>query len=302
MSPTLPFIGPLFDLIDAVLREQPAYRQFRSGALTRAEFASFLDQWAPMMTAHGVPVNDVHFAKRFPVSSDQLVRQSLDELARAGLIACSDYPQDLIDGLAHTIHTEFDHGGLGTYIYPEEGRLLLAIAHAVRPRNAIFLGSYYGYWAAWALHAIIAAGGRAVLVDPDPHTCRVAQRSLHRLYPSDRVQVVVATGEDYLATCDEFFDFVVLDAELPRTHPDAGRRGKGIYYHLLNAVLPRLLKPAMLICHNILFRDHSGAAFFDTVIARNKQELSRFNALVSAEFADFVELPTTEGMGIGVRQ
>ncbi|AJY40229.1 class I SAM-dependent methyltransferase [Burkholderia humptydooensis] len=299
---TTTFSGPLFDLVDDVLRDAPEYRGFRAGAQSRAEFAAFLERVRTQLVGRGVPSNDVHFAKRFPASIDAAVEHAFAGLAPTGLAWPAEFPA-VCAQVAASIGRGFDHQGLGTYIYPEEGRLLLAVALAFRPRNAVFLGSYYGYWAAWALPAIVACGGGAVLVDPDPRVADVARRSLARLYPDAdaRVEVVCDTGEHYLARGGGPFDLVVLDAELPRDHRDPTRRGKGIYAHLLRAVLPRLAPRSLLVCHNILFRDHSGCAFFDDVIARNRDELAPFVELVAREYDCFVECPTTEGVGVGMR-
>lgn len=179
---TVTFSGPIFDLVDGVLRDAPEYRGFRAGAQSRAEFAAFLERVRTQLVGRGVPANDVHFAKRFPVSIDAAVEHAFAELAPMGLAWPAGFPAVCARAAAR-IGRGFDHQGLGTYIYPEEGRLLLAIALAFRPRNAVFLGSYYGYWAAWALPAIVACGARAVLVDPDPRVAEVARRSLARLYP-----------------------------------------------------------------------------------------------------------------------
>ncbi|CAJ3410683.1 O-methyltransferase [Burkholderia pseudomallei] len=297
---TVTFSGPIFDLVDGVLRDAPEYRGFRAGAQSRAEFAAFLERVRMQLVGRGVPANDVHFAKRFPVSIDAAVEHAFAELAPMGLARPAGFPAVCARAAAR-IGRGFDHQGLGTYIYPEEGRLLLAIALAFQPRNAVFLGSYYGYWAAWALPAIVACGARAVLVDPDPRVAEVARRSLARLYPGARVEIVCDTGEHYLAGGGGPFDLVVLDAELPRDHVDPTRRGKGVYAHLLRAALPRLAERSLLVCHNILFRDHSGCAFFDDVIARNREELAPFLALVAREYDCFVECPTTEGVGVGMR-
>lgn len=302
MSAALPFSGPIFERVDEVLRDAPGYRDFRAGRASRAEFADFLESRRSAIVAHGVPPNDVHFAKRFPASADDAVRQAFASLAPLGLAwpegfeARAAQAQDLIGG-------RFDHQGLHTYIYPEEARLLLAIALAARPRRTLFLGSYYGYWAAWALAALAPQGGSAVLLDPDPHVIEVARANLARLYPGAAVQAVCATGEDYLAgqpTGPHGYDLVVLDAELPRDHPDPARRGKGVYAHLLRAALPHLAPRALLVCHNILFQDHSGCSFFDEVIARNQEELGPFMAEVATRHAHFIELPTTEGVGVGI--
>jgi hypothetical protein len=62
-----------------------------------------------------------------------------------------------------------------------------------------------------------------------------------------------------------------------------------------------MLSRALLACHNILFRDHSKANFFDHVIARNQDELGDFMTVVSQEFS-FREYTSTEGTGIGRRR
>jgi predicted O-methyltransferase YrrM len=294
------FSGPIFELVDAALRDAPEYRGFRAGERSRAEFSAFLERIRPDLIEFGVPANDVHFAKRFPASIDAAVDAAFAELEPMKLALPADFR---LTGarVADHLRSGFDHQGLGTYIYPEEGRLLLAIALAFRPRRTVFLGSYYGYWAAWAVPAIVACGGEAVLVDPDPRVADVARESLARLYPDARVEVVCDTGERYLSRGGEPFDLVVLDAELPRDHPDPTRRGKGLYAHLLRAALPRLAARSLLVCHNILFRDHSGCTFFDDMIARNHEELGPFLDLVADEYDCFVECPTTEGVGVGIR-
>lgn len=301
MNPTPGFSGPIFERVDEVLRECPDYLDFRAGRRSREEFSAFLERERERLVGRGVPANDVHFAKRFPASMDTLVEQAFAELAPMGLSLPPDF--SVVSGsMAMRLGGHFDHQGFGTYIYPEEGRLLLAIALAWRPRRTIFLGSYYGYWAAWALPGIAAGGGSAVLLDPDPRAAAVAQDNLSRLDPDARLEVVCSTGEDYLARHGGGpYDLVVLDAELPRTHCDPARRGKGIYAHLLRAVLPHLAPRSLLVCHNILLSDHSGCAFFDEVIARNQEELGPFLELARREYGLFVGLPTTEGVGVGLR-
>ena len=96
------------------------------------------------------------------------------------------------------------------------------------------------------------------------------------------------------------FDFVVLDAELPSDYPDEALRGKGLYYALLDAVLPHITDPSLLVCHNILLNDHTGSPVMGSAVAQNQKELARFLKLVDENYQFFTEILSTEGMGIGL--
>jgi predicted O-methyltransferase YrrM len=301
MNMQLAFSGPVFERVDAVLLGAPDYQGFKDGRLSRAAFVDFLEGMRDRLIEQGVPDADVHFAKRYPVSLAASAEGAFEHLALWGLRLPTHY-HAFADSVAANIATGFDHRGYGTYIYPEEGRLLLAVALASQCRHAVFLGSYYGYWAAWAIPAMAARGGKVVLVDPDPRAGDVARNNLAHLYPTAQIEVVCDTGEHYLQQApDRPFDLVVLDAEVPRTDPDPSRRGKGVYAHLLRSVLPHLARPSLLVCHNILFNDHAGCEYFDRVISRNREELGAFLDLVAQEYDAFLEFPTTEGVGIGRR-
>jgi predicted O-methyltransferase YrrM len=299
--PTGKPIGPLFDAVHRCLAECDEYRRFRAGGLSRQDFALFLDRMAGELTRAGVPAEDVQFAKRYPVSTRSFIDDVLADLARRRAIARTDLDPEQLRSIAATA-ASLDHGGCCTYIYPEEAALLAALTQIIAPRRALFLGSYYGYWAHWALPAIIAAGGRAVLVDPDPHVQAVARRHIDRSGFGGAVDLAVTTGERFLAGTRDTFDLVVLDAEAPRDHADPDQRGKRVYRPLFAHALPRLAPAAFLICHNILLSDHSGAGFFAQVIERNRDELGPFLALVEDALDDFVEYPSTEGVGIGWRR
>lgn len=293
--------GPLYNAVHRCLVDRDEYRRFRAGELSRADFAVFLDRMAGDLTRAGVPAEDVHFAKRYPVSIAPFVDDVLADLARRGVIPRTDLDREQLLAVGASA-ASLDHEGLCTYIYPEEAHLLAALAQIVAPRRALFLGSYYGYWAHWAIPAIVAAGGRAVLVDPDPHVQAVARSYLGRSGFAGAVELAVTTGERFLAETRDSFDFVVLDAEAPRDHPDPDQRGKRVYRPLFAHALPRLAPDALLVCHNILLSDHSGAGFFTQVIERNREELGPFLALVESALDGFVEYPSTEGVGVGWRR
>jgi predicted O-methyltransferase YrrM len=293
--------GPIYDVAASVLTSHDEFRQFRAGELSRAEYCTFLDSIKSKLIAAGLPVEDVEFAKRYPASDTTFVDDALADLVAHRILESDKYDAALFDTVFRDVQDNFDHGRFKTYIYPEEARLLFAVADILKPRRAVFLGSYYGYWAYPATVVIAGSGGRVVLVDPDEQSQSIARRNFTRSPYGDAVEIQTMKGEQYLRDNDAEFDFVVLDAEGPRTHPDPEQRGKRVYNSLLRNSLPRMSSRAMLACHNILFHDHSGAKFFDQVIARNHDELGDFMNSVSREFS-FREYTSTEGVGIGRRR
>ncbi|MDA4845233.1 O-methyltransferase [Hoeflea poritis] len=284
-----PIEGPVFDIARPVLERLPAYARRNAGALSNSQWARVVDQARPAIVRAGFPPHEIPFLKRIPANPERLITNILADLARQGLVA----GPDAAPTSGHM--PGFNHGGRTTFIYPEEGALLERLVASLGPRRTIFLGSYYGYWASFAVPNIVAGVGRAILVDPDPAVARIAQANFSA---QPEVEVVCDTAERYLSQCADTFDLVVLDAELPRDHPDPALRGKGLYCRLLQAVLPHLRTGAVLVAHNILFNDQTGDPFFDEVIARNRTELSAFMELAKNAFG-FVEYQTTEGVGIG---
>lgn len=293
-----PLSGPIFERVDTLLAATPAYRDWRGGRLGAEGYRHLLDAERARLVAGGVPDEDVDYAKRYPAERSRFVADALARLDARGVIAGRDYDRAAWRRTEEALR-RFDHGGRKTYIYPEEAELLFAIASVKRPRRSIFLGSYYGYWAAAALPPVAAAGGSLLLVDPDPGCCALAARNFADAIAGGTVAVACATGEAALAANDAPFDLVVIDAELPRDHPVTALRGKGVYAPLLEAVLPHLAPGALLVCHNILLSDWTEAPVFDAIVDRNRAELTAFEALARRHFPDWTEIASTEGIGVG---
>ena len=293
--------GPVFAIAQSVLAPRPEYQSFLSGG-SRGEFSIFLDSIAPELIAAGLPPDDVQFAKRYPRSHTSFVGHALARLTDIGLLPQPDYDEAGYERIAAQIRDDYDHGPFRTYIYPEEARLLFAVADILRPRSAIFLGSYYGYWARAPLSVIARHGGHAVLVDPDPKAQDVARHNLEAAGLLDAVELAVTTGQDYLRQTSDRYDLAVLDAETPRDFPDPQQRGKAVYGPLLQHALTRMTPDATLVCHNYLFEDVAGCGFFDRIIERNREELAAFLDIAGREFAGLVECTSTEGVGVGKRR
>jgi predicted O-methyltransferase YrrM len=293
--------GPFFASAYSVLKDAPEFQSFRSGTLSREKYAALLDRLAPELIAAGLPAEDVEYAKRYPVSDEAFVRDALNDMVARGILDTSAYDEEFYQTLEAELR-DFDHQHLRTYIYPEESRLLFAVADIIKPKNAVFLGSYYGYWAYPAAAAIVRGGGKVVLVDPDEKTQEIARQNFAGAAHAAGMDYAVTTGEEFLARNEELFDFVVIDAEGPRTHPDPEQRGKRVYRSLLENSLPHLAPSSVLVCHNILFTHFEESDFFARTIKRNTDELDSFLELARREFPDFTEYTSTEGVGVGSRR
>lgn len=290
--------GPIFDRVDAVLRDSHDYTRFRARNMTRDEYANFLDVRRASLIAKGVPDEDVDYAKRYPADRDDFVRAALARLSANGIIDRDATDPELMDE-ARRRARRYNHGGRSTYIYPEESDLLAAMTDIRRPGHILFLGSYYGYWAAATLPALALGEGTATLVDPDPDCCRLAESNLKEEVARGRVKIACTTGEALLAGSDQRYDMVVIDAEVPRDHPDPALRGKGVYASLLAAAMPRLADRALVICHNILLKDNTGTPVFADILARNRHELGPFLNLARTRLSGWTEIESTEGVGVG---
>ena len=300
-SETKPIAGPFFDIAYAVLKDSPEFQLFRSGGLSRKQYAELIERLAPELIAAGLPAEDVEYAKRYPASNAEFVLSALNDMVSRGILEKSSYDEEFYKTLEKQMRS-FDHHDSQTYIYPEESLLLFAVADIIKPKNAVFLGSYYGFWAYPAAAAIFRSGGKIVLVDPDERTQEIARSNFSKTDFAAGIEYAVMNGEEFLDQTDKLFDFVVIDAEGPRTHPDPGQRGKRVYYSLLKNSLPHLAESAVLACHNILLEHFDESDFFKQRIERNYDELNPFLELASKEFPDFTEYLSTEGVGIGKRQ
>ncbi|HEV2376042.1 MAG TPA: class I SAM-dependent methyltransferase [Streptosporangiaceae bacterium] len=242
--------------------------------------------------------DQLNLATRFPADEEHAVAVILDDLAADGVLATAAYDADGYLSHADRVAEHLRHGGYLTYIFPEEARLLYAVADIVRPRRTLFVGSYYGYWAAFAMPGIAAAGGTAVLIDPNPEVLGLSRENLDRLGYGGRCQFVCEDAATYLRRQPEGCDLVVQDAEGPKTGADPDRLGKAIYYPLTVAATPLLRPGGLMVAHNIMLSNLTDNDYFRGKVAHNHGELALFHRYVDKHYDRVKDFPTTEGVGI----
>ncbi|MEV4335181.1 class I SAM-dependent methyltransferase [Streptomyces sp. NPDC049597] len=289
------FAGTADSLIRSRLAGLPAFKEFQAGSIGRAELQSALAAERP--EDWGLNEDQLNLATRLCVDDESAVDRMLVRLHSEGLLPGTGYDKDRFERFRDRMDAEFDHGGHLTYIFPEEARLLFAVAEITAPARTVFIGSYYGYWAAWALPGIAAAGGTAVLIDPDADVLQLSADNLRRLGYSD---VCTFACEDAAARLERElaeYDLVVLDAEGPAAHGPANRRGKAVYGPLTAAVTPWLRPGGLLLAHNVLLENLTDNGYFAGRIARNVEQFTGFSRIVERYYDRALDLPTSEGVG-----
>jgi len=292
--------GTIRSRIDRVMRADPAFVDFLAGRLDRAAYLDELRSREAALMGAGLNEDQIHLSTRFPIDEEGLVDRILEDLVARGAIPSARYPKDRFVEFRSLIDHEYDHGAYETYIFPEEARLMFALAWITGPRRTAFLGSYYGYWGVWALPGIERAGGEAWFVDLDPRVNEVAACNLRR-FGFDRVRVVTQDAVEFASRFGERLDLVGLDAEGPPDHPEPSYRGKAVYHPVLGALDGRLSPRALLVCHNMLLDDVAVDPYFEAKAAKYAGEYSAFLPLAARVFDVCVEYPTTEGVGVYAR-
>lgn len=295
-------VGVAYDIIDGALRDVPEYQAFRGGLLSRAAYCAWLNSGALRPEDVGLNEDQFNLSTRFPVDERAFVAEVLEGLRQDGVIAATDYPEDEFEALRERVARQFAHEDRTTYIFPEEARLLFALCHLLAPRRTVFPGSYYGYWAVWALPGIRAAGGTATLIDIDPDTMALAERNLTALGLADGVEFATTDAIAHGLALDPV-DLCVLDAEGPSPHSapegiDPDLIDKAIYFPIMEATTPALRPGCLLIAHNMLLGNLTENRYFSGRIANNRAQYARFHSHLDAHYDLQRLVPSSEGVGI----
>lgn len=284
--------------INRALKDYEWYNNFRLGNLDRQDYRGYLSAHMAELKLAGLNEDQIYLSSRFPLRVEETVNKILDELYQSGIIPSSDYPRNKFREFSDRVELRFQHDHYTSYIFPEEAMLLYALTHIVKPKTMLFLGSYYGYWAIWALPALEQFGGIAHLVDLDKNTMKLAERNIiefgfekHVNYWNEDVMKVIPREKIQ-------HDFIVLDAEGPKVGNDCDLLDKAIYYPMLKVSDPYLTNNGIVLCHNILLSNPIRDEYFNDKITYNYKQFSKFLPYIQQNYAMSFQYETTEGVGI----
>lgn len=291
--------GTASDRIRHGLAGNPEFDRWASGLVDRETYAATLDAVLAWEPAFPLTENECALSARLHWRPGDVVAAALHDCVARGILPAAGYDVAAFADLRELVAAKWDHAGRKTFIFPEEAQLLYAVADIARPRTIACLGSYYGYWAVWAIAAASPALERVVLLDVDPDVTALAAANLRALALDARVEVL---QRDAIAFMDEAeagsYDLMVLDAEGPKTGPDERLLGKRIYEPIMATALPRLRPGGLVVTHNILLDHTVDHPYFRDHVAHNEVELGPFLDVITPACAAYVHVETTEGVGI----
>lgn len=289
------FVGPVFSEILSKMSDISEFRQFRRGDLSRVHYSDWVTKYIAENNLQGRDAHKAYLSTRLPSGRDTI-----------GKLWAASEEDDQIDVLSKfhcsLVPPEYDHGTYQTYIFPEEEQILRRLVVHRKPSRIVFIGSYYGFWAASIMPIVQQLNIEVVLIDIDSEALGLSESNGKQFGWDSNVRYICDDAAEYLKNCDEQFDLAVLDAEGPQNGPVKERCGKRIYAPLTSEISSWLKPNGALIAHNIMMRDISDTDYTKKLVAKHHDELGIFLKHMNSHFSIEQLHETTEGVGIWINQ
>jgi predicted O-methyltransferase YrrM len=158
----------------------------------------------------------------------------------------------------------------------EDGRFMRVLVMTSGAKNALEIGSAYGYGAIWIGLGLRQTGGHLTTIEFDAGRAKAAAENIRRAGLEGTVTVVPGDAFREIPKVKGTFDFVFLDAWKPD------------YKKFFDLVFPRLTPRGLFLAHNVV----------------NKQsEMKDFLAAIddNPSLATSIVRPGSEGMSVSVK-
>ncbi len=169
-----------------------------------------------------------------------------------------------------------------------QGRFLSMIAHLVRPRIAVEIGTYTGY-SALCLAEGLAEGGVLHTIDIDPQLTAMVNGAIVRAGMRDRITTHLAPALEVIPTLQAPFDLVFIDADKPN------------YPNYFRAVVDRMRPGGLIIADNVLW---SGRVLQPAAVQEEAtRAINAYNTLVLEDArVEQVLVPLRDGLLVARRK
>ncbi|MCD6507011.1 class I SAM-dependent methyltransferase [Candidatus Poribacteria bacterium] len=289
--------GPIVRHVIAALSSYEVFRDYRSGRIPYEDYLNWLEANAEDLERAVGGRRTLRFlASRYPPDFEANAEAIFEDLLREGFI--QDRPdRNKFKRFRSSMEELFDHDGLRTYIHPDEAQLAYMLSMAVKPKRMVAMGSYYGYWAIWALPGVSEGRGEALLIDPNPGVCDLAERNLKRLGYDKIAAVIRDKAENVIPDLPADVDLAMLDADGDHSYPSI-YRGKGIYALLAELIAPRMKEGGLLIVHNDYLPEVGANRLSKPFLEPLCSRIELFHEVCRRHFSRGYVAPTPDGFGV----
>lgn len=287
--------GTAYAKINAALRSLAQYRSFRAGDIDTVTYQKWIEH-DDIISKVSLNEDQINLSARCPPNKHEFTRRALAQCKALDIIPSDTCDLDSVEQALSRVDATYDHGERLTYIFPEESTLMCAIVRNFRPRCAACLGSFYGYWTVAAKAA--DPNLNLTLLDIDSSVMDLAQRNYERLGLAKNTKFTVGNAEQIVSQLAGI-DLLILDAEGPKSEDvPEDYRDKAIYYPLLRAAIDRLAPGALLVAHNVILSNFTGARYFEEKQRSYRKQYAKFLPLVQEHFV-YTVIDSSEGILVG---
>lgn len=236
---------------DKILSEKGYYRDYLTCKTDSAQFCAAMLADESLLNAAGFSKYAVSRISLTPRDDKLPAEVIIKFFTDTNILPMYDNIYGGFDEYRKYIRENYDHGPFVTYIFPEDERLLYAVSKITKPEKVFVAGSYYGYFAVWAMKAVRENNGTAVLSDINNEVCGLARENFGRLGYKNNAEIYCEDADALLARRAAPIDMLVLDATGRHDDPRPEYRGKRIYGALLKTAKRLLNKGSVIVIHNM---------------------------------------------------
>ena len=272
--------GRCLDKYEKILSNYDFFNDFRAGKLSKEDYKAKMEENKDEIISKGIGNYDFFRMSRSVAGNGEVISM-LEDFVNQGGFADLNYGECEFENYSAKIRPEYDDGGFVTAIFPEDELFMYAAAKLTAPKTMFMAGSYFGYWAIWAMEAVQANGGICTLSDINPEVTRVSEINMKKFGFADNVKLTTDDAEQLLLSGDEEIDLLALDATGAWNDPRPTHRGKILYSTLLAAARHRLHTGSIIVIHNLERELQELSPLIEQLdeISSAKSELICFNGL-----------------------
>ena len=238
---------------EKILSSKDYFKDYINKKIDSAQFREAMFADKSLAEVEGFHSYNIEHISLMP-PDDKMPAETIAKYLIDNNIISSQICENMYDGFDEYrkyLYANYNHGEFFTCIYPEDERLLYAVAKIKQPKKTFIAGAYYGYFIIWAMKAINQTGGTAVLSDIDSEVCDLARENFANLGFAQNTAVYCEDAESLLSKRTDPIDMLILDATGRHDDSRPEYRGKRIYGAFLKAARRFLSKGSVIVIHNM---------------------------------------------------